>query len=66
MPDMPVLALDFKMKKQLCNFQYYGLGPDENYSDRCKGARQVLTLYAIRILGSFAFYVLFQLHFSIF
>ena len=39
MPDMPVLALDFKMKKQLCNFQYYGLGPDENYSDRCKGAR---------------------------
>ena len=38
-PDMPVLALDFKMKKQLCNFQYYGLGPDENYSDRCKGAR---------------------------
>lgn len=39
MSDMPVLALDFKMKKQLCNFQYYGLGPDENYSDRCKGAR---------------------------
>lgn len=39
MPDMPILALDFKMKKQLCNFQYYGMGPDENYSDRCKGAR---------------------------
>jgi beta-galactosidase len=39
MSDMPVLALDFKMKKQLCNFRYYGLGPDENYSDRCKGAR---------------------------
>ena len=39
MSDMPILALDFKMKKQLCNFQYYGLGPDENYSDRCKGAR---------------------------
>lgn len=39
MSDMPVLALDFKMKKQLCNFRYYGFGPDENYSDRCKGAR---------------------------
>lgn len=39
MPDMPILALDFKMKKQLCNFQYYGMGPDENYIDRCKGAR---------------------------
>ena len=39
MPDMPIFALDFKMKKQFHNFMYYGMGPDENYSDRCKGAR---------------------------
>ena len=39
MPDMPILAIDFKMKKQLNNFQYYGMGSDENYIDRCKGAR---------------------------
>ena len=39
MPDMPVFAIDFKMKKQLSNFRYYGMGPDENYIDRNKGAR---------------------------
>lgn len=39
MPDMPILALDFKMKKQLSNFSYYGMGPFENYIDRNKGAR---------------------------
>lgn len=39
MPDMPVFALDFKMKKQLSNFSYYGLGPFENYIDRNKGAK---------------------------
>lgn len=39
MPDMPILALDFKMKKQLNSFSYYGMGPDENYIDRNKGAR---------------------------
>ena len=39
MPDMPILALDFKMKKQIDKIRYYGLGPDENYIDRNKGAR---------------------------
>ncbi|MDE5648708.1 MAG: DUF4981 domain-containing protein, partial [Oscillospiraceae bacterium] len=39
MPDMPVLALDFKMKKQLSKFSYYGMGPYENYIDRNKGAK---------------------------
>ena len=39
MPDMPILALDFKMKKQLNSFSYYGMGPDENYIDRNMGAR---------------------------
>lgn len=39
MPDMPVFAMDFKMKKQYDSFTYYGLGPDENYIDRRCGAR---------------------------
>lgn len=39
MPDMPVFAMDFKMKKQLSNFSFYGMGPDENYIDRNNGAR---------------------------
>ncbi|WP_298483964.1 glycoside hydrolase family 2 TIM barrel-domain containing protein [uncultured Ruminococcus sp.] len=39
MPDMPVFAIDFKMKKTYSNFRYYGMGPDENYIDRVSGAR---------------------------
>lgn len=39
MPDMPVFAMDFKMKKQYNNFTFYGMGPDENYTDRSCGAR---------------------------
>lgn len=39
LPYMPVFAMDFRLKKQYNNFTYYGMGPDENYSDRCCGAR---------------------------
>lgn len=39
MADMPVFAIDFKMKKEYSDFSYYGNGPDENYSDRNCGAR---------------------------
>lgn len=38
-PDLPVLALDCKLPRELSQFSYYGLGPAENYIDRCKGAR---------------------------
>ena len=36
---MPLFGIDFKLKKQLGNFSFYGLGPEENYSDRKCGAR---------------------------
>ncbi len=39
MADMPVFAMDFKLKRQYENFKFYGLGPDENYIDRNNGAR---------------------------
>ncbi len=39
MADMPVFAMDFKMKKQYNAFTFYGMGPDENYIDRNNGAR---------------------------
>lgn len=39
MPDMPVFAMDFRLKKRYNSFTYYGMGPDENYIDRCCGAR---------------------------
>ncbi|MBR6792425.1 MAG: beta-galactosidase, partial [Ruminococcus sp.] len=37
--DMPVFAMDFKLKKQYNEFMYNGLGPDENYTDRNSGAK---------------------------
>ncbi len=37
--DMPVFAIDFKMKKKYDKFIFYGMGPDENYIDRDNGAR---------------------------
>ncbi|MBE6847873.1 MAG: DUF4981 domain-containing protein [Ruminococcus sp.] len=36
---IPVFAMDWKLKQQLNAFTFYGLGPDENYIDRCSGAR---------------------------
>lgn len=37
--DMPVFAMDFKMKKKYDKFTFYGMGPYENYIDRDNGAR---------------------------
>ncbi len=36
---VPLFGIDFKMKKELEAFAYYGYGPEENYSDRMCGAR---------------------------
>ena len=36
---IPLFGIDFKLKKSKEYFKYYGLGPDENYSDRKCGAR---------------------------
>lgn len=37
--EIPLYSMDFKLKKELCNFEYYGYGPEENYIDRNNGAR---------------------------
>ncbi|MCI8371247.1 MAG: DUF4981 domain-containing protein [Lachnospiraceae bacterium] len=39
MPEMPLMAVDFKLKKEYHAFAYYGMGPQENYTDRRFGAR---------------------------
>lgn len=39
LPEMPLLGMDFKLKKELNRFKYYGFGPYENYIDRNSGAR---------------------------
>ena len=38
LPDMPALGLSFQLDPRLDTVNYYGLGPDENYADRCDGA----------------------------
>jgi beta-galactosidase len=38
LPDMPALGLSFQLDPRLDTVTYYGLGPDENYVDRCDGA----------------------------
>jgi beta-galactosidase len=39
MPELPLFGLGLQLKSQYCNFTYYGMGPDENYCDRVRGAR---------------------------
>ena len=39
LPELPVYGMDFKLKKDLNRFEYFGFGPEENYIDRNKGAR---------------------------
>ena len=53
--DMPVFAIDFKMKRQYENFTFYGMGPDENYIDRNNGAR--LGVYTSTAQNNFTKYL---------
>jgi len=53
--DMPVFAMDFKLKKQYDKFTFYGMGPDENYIDRNNGAR--LGVYTLTALENFTKYL---------
>ena len=55
MADMPVFAMDFKMKKQYDRFTYYGMGPDENYIDRNNGAK--LGVYTSTAADNFTKYL---------
>ncbi len=55
MADMPVFAMDFKLKKQYDAFTFYGMGPDENYIDRNNGAR--LGVYTSNAQDNFTKYL---------
>ncbi|AJG97975.1 beta-galactosidase [Clostridium beijerinckii] len=39
LPDLPVLGMDFKLLAEFNSFSWYGMGPEENYIDRCEGAK---------------------------
>ena len=38
LPDLPTFGLAFRLPCALTNIRYYGMGPEENYIDRCAGA----------------------------
>ena len=37
--EIPMYGMDFKLKSELADLNYYGYGPEENYIDRNEGAR---------------------------
>lgn len=39
LPEMPDFGVTFKIPADYSRFRWYGLGPDENYCDRSRGAR---------------------------
>lgn len=39
LPELPMLGLTFKLNNEFKYFKWYGKGPDENYIDRCEGAK---------------------------
>lgn len=39
LPELPVLGMNFRLLAEFNNFSWYGMGPDENYIDRCEGAK---------------------------
>lgn len=39
LPELPVLGMNFRVLAEFNSFSWYGMGPDENYIDRCEGAK---------------------------
>ena len=36
--ELPILGMNFRLLAEFNSFKWYGMGPDENYTDRCEGA----------------------------
>lgn len=47
-PDLPAFGLQFLMDARLQQVKYLGLGPDDNYVDRCEGALLGWHGYAVK------------------
>ncbi|MBP3720290.1 MAG: DUF4981 domain-containing protein [Clostridia bacterium] len=45
--DMPLFGVSFKMDADYDAVRYYGMGPEENYSDRAEGARLGIYEYSV-------------------
>ena len=48
LPDIPALGLSFQLDPRLDTVNYYGLGPAENYNDRCDGAYLGWHIYNVK------------------
>lgn len=55
LPELPEFGVIMKLPADYENLSWYGLGPDENYSDRNKGAR--LGIYSNKVKDNMAGYV---------
>lgn len=55
LPKLPIFALSFKMPADYDQLEWYALGPEENYIDRCKGAR--LGIFKNQVAENVAGYV---------
>ncbi len=55
LPELPEFGVIMKLPADYDNLTWYGLGPDENYSDRNKGAR--LGIYSNKVMDNMAGYV---------
>ncbi len=58
LPEMPIFALTFKMKADYDELDWYAMGPEENYADRCHGAR--LMRFRNRVADNVAKYLVPQ------
>ena len=58
MPEMPAFGMEWKLKKNHDTFRFYGMGPEENYIDRCEGAK--LGVYEKAIRDNMAQYLIPQ------
>ncbi|QAA30508.1 glycoside hydrolase family 2 TIM barrel-domain containing protein [Clostridium manihotivorum] len=58
LPEMPIFGLAFKLSSDYDSFTFYGMGPEENYIDRVKGAR--LGIFDKRVLDNISRYLVPQ------
>jgi len=58
LPELPVLGMNFKLLSEFNTFSWYGMGPDENYIDRCEGAK--LGIYESTPLNNLSKYLVPQ------
>lgn len=58
LPQLPIFAVSFKVPADYDQLEWYAMGPEENYIDRCKGAR--LGLFKNQVSDNLSGYVMPQ------